>query len=371
MASIKKLLYLVSEDHYFVSHRFALAKAAIASGYEVHLATTVSKYEKQIVDAGIHLHKLESFQRASTHPLNQFHCLRELWQLYKKVNPDIVHQVAIKPVLYGSLIAIVLGVPMIVNALAGLGFVFISKSFKAKALRIIVIPLMRFVFTRPNQILIVQNQDDYALWLNKYKIKNIVLIRGSGVDIHTFKPAVIANKIPIILFPARMLWDKGTWELIEAARILKSRNVKFDLWFCGDIDHKNPSRISNEKLENWQSEGLIKWMGYQSDMVGIYQKADIVVLPSYREGLPKSLLEAAACGIPMVASDVPGCREIVIHEKTGLLVPVKESAPLADALLRLINDQDLCVQMGKAARQLVQSEFSDDIVISATLKTYQ
>lgn len=360
----KKLLYLVSEDKYFISHRFNLAKAAIKAGYEVHLATTVSQHAKEIEKAGIRLHPLKSFNRASTNPFNQLTSLHELWQLYKQVKPDVVHHVAMKPVLYGSLVAICLRVPKIVNALTGMGYVFISNSCKAKSLRRIMLPIMRYIFSRPNQHLIVQNKDDYKMWQGH----NVVLIRGSGVDVHKFTPITTKNKVPVVLFPSRMLWDKGVGELIAAANLL--RDSKFELWFCGDIDPKNPSSVSKKDLEGWQAARLITWLGQQSDMPAIYQKADIVVLPSYREGLPKSLLEAAACGKPMIATDVPGCREIVINKKTGLLVPAHDAKALATALQRLLNNEALRKTMGQAARELVVSEFADEVIIPATLQVY-
>ncbi|WP_085784643.1 glycosyltransferase family 4 protein [Candidatus Nucleicultrix amoebiphila] len=372
----KKILYLVAEDHYFLSHRFELAKASVNQGFEVVLATNVSKYLQQIQSAGIRVVPLKHFHRSSLNPFKDLKTLKELYKIYKNERPDIVHQVALKPVLYCTLIARILKIPHIINAIAGMGHVFTDQGLKTRGLRIILSQLFRFILKSPHQHIIVQNPDDRHLILNLCSIEptRVVLIRGSGVDTKLFKKSPekpIDSKGPKVALVARMLWSKGIREAIEAQKILKAKNKKLQLFFYGNSDPKNPAAVPNALLKTWQKEGLIHWEGHCDHVQDIYKDTHISLLPSYREGLPRSLLEAAAAGKPIITTDTPGCREIVQDGVNGFLVPIKNPQALANALERLIDDKQLRQKMGQKGRELIQKEFSDEIIISQTIRLYK
>jgi glycosyltransferase involved in cell wall biosynthesis len=293
--------------------------------------------------------------------------------LYRKEKPDLVHHVAMKPMLYGSLAARFLGVPRVVNALAGLGYVFTSDQPKAHLLRPVIGSAFRALLNNRRTLLILQNKDDQAMWIRKRFIneERIRLIRGSGVDTAVFYPTQELAGIPVVMLASRMLWDKGIKEFVEAARQLKTRGVDARFVLVGDTDIHNPSAISNEQLANWHSEGVIEWWGQRDNMPAVLEQANIVCLPSHREGLPKVLLEAASCGRSIVTTDVPGCREIVRNGENGLLVPVNSTVKLADALRLLIANPLLRQQMGTRGREIAVSEFAVEKVVAETMAVYE
>ncbi len=303
--------------------------------------------------------------------------MAELIRIYRRVRPDLVHQVAMKPVLYSSLAAALTGVPAIVNALAGMGYVFTSSSVKARLLRPLIKKAFRWLLDRANARLILQNPDDVAVMVaGTVAAERIALIRGSGVDTKTFAPAPAPEPEPegtcLVAMVSRMLWDKGVGELVDAARILKERKIPIDVVLFGSPDPENPASIPERQLRAWDASGEIGWWGERSDIAGIWAGSHIAVLPSYYgEGVPKSLLEAAACGRPLVATDVSGCREVVRPGETGLLVPPHDPKSLADALERLATDPELRRRMGSAARELVERELSQEVVVEQTMALYR
>lgn len=368
----RRLLYVVTEDWYFCSHRFALACAARDAGYEVWVATRVDQHEQQIRDAGFHLVPLQ-MERSSLSLRSQWRALQELTRVYREVQPDIVHHVALKPVLIGSMAAQRAKVPAVVNALAGLGFVFTSESLQARALRPLIRMWFRRVLSRGNSRLILQNPDDARLFVENKLIaaERIVMIRGSGVDVQRYHVLPEPQGALTVALVARMLRDKGIVELVEAARLLRSQNRNVRVILAGGLDELNPSCLHEEEIRAWEREGLIEWWGEVEDVRTVWAHAHLAVLPSYREGLPKSLLEAAACGRALIATDVPGCREIVQHNKNGLLVPVRAVAPLADAMIKLLEAATVRKRLGEAGRQMVEREFSQEKVIADTLALYK
>jgi glycosyltransferase involved in cell wall biosynthesis len=273
--------------------------------------------------------------------------------------------------LYGAFAAWAVRVPAVVNALGGMGFIFISEGLFARTVRQIATVAFRFLMNRPNSRTILQNPDDIALYRDRIGVRqdHLVLIKGSGVNLTQFSVAPEPAGVPVALCVSRMLWDKGIGELVYAARILKERGAKLKVRLVGPTD-ANPASIPLETLNAWHDQGIVDVAGPIDDIAAEYRNAHIAVLPSYREGLPKSLLEAAACGRPMVASDVPGCREVCRDGKTGLLVPVNSVEPLADALEKLALDAALRKKMGARARQIAEEEFSVEAVIVATIETY-
>lgn len=365
-----KLLFLVTEDWYFCSHRLPLARAALDAGFDVSVATRVRSHGKQITAAGINLIPL-SLQRSGRNPLREMAAIYEIARIYRRIAPDIVHHVAMKPVLYGSLAAKITGVPVVINALAGMGYVFTSNKPSAKRLRPLITLALRLLLK--NSRVILQNPDDRATLIaaGVLKEKQVTLIRGSGVDTKRFHMIQESDDTPLVVLAARMLWDKGVGEFISAARQLKDDNVKVDFVLAGEIDPDNPAHISRYRLQTWHDSGYIEWAGKVDDMEKLLARANIVCLPSYREGLPKVLLEAASCGRAIVATNVPGCREAVHHNENGLLVPVRNSDALAAALRRLIENPSLRHQFGLRGREMAEKEFSLEKITGETLALYR
>jgi glycosyltransferase involved in cell wall biosynthesis len=369
-----KLLFLVTEDWYFFSHRLPIARAARDAGCEVIVATRVGTHGDAITREGFRLIPLK-MRRRNKNPLREVAAVLEITTIYRRERPDLVHHVAMKPVLYGSLAARLTGVPAVVNALAGLGFVFSSDRWKAKLLRPWIRTAFRLLFMKGCGKVILQNPDDQRLLTESGVLSadRTVLIRGSGVDISYFRPFPEQVEGPtVVTLVARMLLDKGVVEFVEAVRLLKRQGLSFRAVLVGAPDPENPASISENQMLTWQSEGIIEWWGQRSDIPTVWAQSHIAVLPTtYGEGVPKSLLEAAACARPIIATDVPGCREIVRHEKNGLLVPVRDPAALAHAIERLITNRALRQKMGEEGRQLVQHEFSESIVVNKTLDLYR
>lgn len=362
-----RLLFFVTEDWYFSSHRLALAKAALQAGCDVAVATRVRKHGHIIRKAGIRLIAFE-MDRGGMNPLADIGAMTRLVRLYRRERPDIVHHLALKPMLYGSVAARLTRVPYVVNALTGLGWLFTSGNYKAQVLRPIVWNVLRRLL-RPTQV-IVQNRDDAAL-LSGWNIPHIHLIHGAGVDCETFYPTPELEGAPLIVLPARMLWDKGLAEFVAAARRIKAAGHVARFALVGAPDPDNPASVPAEQLSTWRDEGVVEWWEYCHDMPDVYRQAHIVCLPSYREGLPKSLLEAAAAGRPIVTTDVPGCREIVRHEFNGLLVPARDAMALAAALTKLIVDPATRRLMGAHSQQYAEAEFAQKQVIAETLAVYR
>ena len=370
----RRILFVVTEDWYFCSHRLPVARAAQRAGAEVLVATRVTDHRAAIEAEGFRLLPLK-IERSSRNPVADILTLFSLIRLYRDQQPDIVHQVALKPVLYGSIAAWIAGVPIVVNALTGLGFLFISDGIFAALLRPAIRLAFRALFNRKNSRLILQNSDDVAMFRNRIGIRadRIDMIRGSGVDISLYRPTsepeVTPDQPVVALCVTRMLWDKGVGELVAAARLLKARGTAIKVRLVGAPD-QNPAAVDAASLDTWKREGVVDVAGPSEDIPGEYSRAHIAVLPSYREGLPKSLLEAAAAGRPIVASDVPGCREICRDGETGLLVPVRSVEPLAEMLAVLAGDAELRREMGNAARKAAEQEFAEEIVVSKTLALY-
>ena len=375
-----KILFLVTDDWFFLMHRKALALAAQAEGFHVLVATAPGSKVKEIENLGFTHYPLK-MRRASRNPWREVMSLLDLIKLYRQVQPDIVHQVSIKPILYGSLAARIAGVPAVVNAVTGLGFVFIAGGRIKKILRHLVEGAYRLVGKRRKIRFLFENPDDRRYFLEEKIVapEQAVLILGSGVDIELFRPRKAKNEVsrsatspPVILLAARLLWHKGINEFVAAAQALHKRGVKAEFWLAGMPDTGNPAAVPISRLLYWHRQGDIRWLGFQKDMPALYQKIDIACLPTrYREGIPVTLLEAAACGKPLVATDMPGCREIVRPGKNGFLVAPGDAGELAGALEKLILDQNLCQKFGSYSRKLVQAEFDSKKVIADTFSVYR
>lgn len=353
------LLYVVTEDWYFLSHRLPMARAARDAGFRVAVATRVGDGGAAIAAEGFELIPL-GMTRRSRGLGAEMAAIAELLRLYRRLRPAVVHHIALKAAVYGSLAARLAGVPAVINSVAGLGYAFIGRELKARLLKIGMLAAFRILFRGRNRWLVVQNQDDYALFVGSgmTAADRTVIIRGSGVDTDAFHPSPEAAAPLRAALVARMLWDKGVGEAVEAARLLRQWHVPLRLVLVGGPDPANPKSIAEAQLRQWQEEGLVEWWGHRQDIASVWEQCAVGVLPSYREGLPKSLLEAAACGRPLVATDVPGCRELVRDDANGLLVPAQDALALAQALKRLAEDAGLRSRLGAQARRDAEEHLS-------------
>lgn len=367
------VLFIVNVAWFFLSHRLPIARAAREAGYEVHvLADVTSPQEIETLEQeGLIFHRAV-LKRGGLNPLSDLAYLLRVLLVMRKVSPTLVHNVTVKPVLYGTIAARLLGVRAIINAISGLGYSFTDES--RRLLAAVLKRAYRLVLRSPRVNVIFQNRDDaqQLVSLGAVDSRQAILIRGSGVDLLAYHAvAEQRSDRPLVVLPARMLRDKGIVEFAEAARLLSARGCCARFALAGALDPSNPAALSDEELAQLTSDTPLDWLGHVQDMPDLYRSAHIVCLPSYREGLPKALIEACASARPIVTTDVPGCREVVTHNVNGLLVPARDPAALADALQRLIEDPALRAQFGKAGRQKAQEEFDVDSIVRQTMNLYR
>jgi len=367
---VPRLLFVVTEDWFFLSHRLPMARAARAAGFEVHVATNVADGGAAIEREGFALHPMR-FARGRLAPLATLASIRELHRVHRRIAPDLVHHVALQATILGSLAT--LGRPVArVNAITGLGYAFIAETRKARIVRAALGRLLRFLVDRPRSVALVQNPDDRALLQGLgIAAERIVLIPGSGVDVDRLVPMPEPPGPVTLGFVGRLLDDKGIRVLVAAHRLMRAKGSAIDLLIAGTPDPANPASVSQREAEAWAREPGVTWLGYVQDITTVWARAHIAVLPSRREGLPKSLLEAAACGRPMVATDVPGCREVAIPWQTGLLVPPDGPGALATVIEMLAETPDLRARFGAAARRLAEERFASDAIGRAVVELYR
>ncbi len=297
-----------------------------------------------------------------------------IWRFFKRERPDIVHLITIKPYLFGGIIARLIGVPCLVSAVSGLGTLFVHKDLKSRFLRALIYPLYKFAFKHLNQVVIFQNKDDAKKLVNWGVVnsKKIKLIKGSGVRLENFTNLNENKGIPTVCFASRLLVDKGVYEFISAATLIKKKkDIKAKFFLAGDLDEKNPTGLNKNDLDKIKDRGFVEILGYQKDIPRLFAKSNIICLPSYREGFPKTLMEAAAARRAVITTNVPGCRDAIIPNKTGLLVPVKNSRALANAIEDLIKNSKKRLKMAKAGRELAEREFAIENIVNAHIKIYE
>lgn len=366
----RRILFVVSEDWYFLSHRLPMARAARDAGFAVHVATLVNQGAQAIAAEGFMLHAVP-FARGRLSPLSMAGTILALRRVYHSVSPDIIHHIALQPSVLGSLAATGLDAVR-VNSVTGLGFAYSSQSPKARLIRPLISLLVKNVFNRKRTIAIVQNRDDHdALETLGIRKDKIALIPGSGVDVRKLVPLPVPPEPLTLGFAGRLLEDKGIQALIDAVRLLRVRHPQLQLLIAGTPDPHNPTSISEAEAKSWANESGITWLGHVGDISTLWARAHIAVLPSRREGFPKSLLEAAACGRPMVATDVPGCREIAIPGRTGALCEPDNPASLANAIEGLIASDEKREMYGRAARDLVVERYASGIIGRQTVDLYR
>jgi glycosyltransferase involved in cell wall biosynthesis len=368
---LKKILFIVSEDWYFVSHRLHIAIAAMENGYEVALLSRLSTYKEFLESQGIKVIDWP-LDRSSRNPLKELLSIYQVIYSIRTYKPNLIHSVAIKPVIYSLLSKVFYRADGLILALAGLGFVFRSKSSLSKILRFFLIPIFKLLLIGENIRLVIQNNDDINLLLNLkiIDLNKIRLIRGSGVNTSIFFPNHDHHETSLVILPARMLWNKGVQDFVNCAKkfINKDKNVRFAL--VGEPDFHNPESISIMQLKKWVELGFVEWWEKKNNMLEVFHMADIVCFPSYHEGLPKALLEAASCEIPIVAYDVSGCREIVKDNINGFLIPFKDEDALCKSIIKLLENSKLRLEMGKKGREIVINDFTENRISSETMKVW-
>jgi glycosyltransferase involved in cell wall biosynthesis len=366
-----RLLFVITVDWFFISHFLNRAVAAQRAGYDVVVVTHLESAQEQLAAAGLRsIHW--RVRRRSLNPFAELHAFQQLLRIYRAEQPDLVHHIALKPILLGSLAARILGIRRVLNAPVGMGFVFSSNALLARTLRPMVRVALRALLNPPGSRVVFENRDDRAAALAQHLVReqDAALVRGAGVDTGAIMPVRERPGRPRVALVARMLWDKGVGDFVDAVRLLRARGVDAEFRLVGGLDPDNRACIDAAKIRGWQAEGIVDWLGHRDDVPAILADSHIVALPSYREGLPKALLEALAAGRPIIATDVPGCREVVIPGETGFLVPPRDAPALADALARLIQDPVLRRRFGAAGRRLAEQEFATELVERATLDLY-
>jgi len=364
-----KVLFFVTEDWFVCSHWLPLIIAAKDAGYEAIVVTRTNKHAQQIMSHGIRVIPFEISRRGSN-LFREFTTILRLVGIYRKEKPQLVHHVAMKPILYGSLVARLVRVPHTINWVAGMGWLFVSKNRRAKILQGMVRKSLGILLRGTS--VIVENQDDEAIIASLGVAKrDIHLVRGAGVDTSAYAPIPEPEGVQLVVLPARMLWDKGVGEFVDAAKQLRQRGVKARFVLVGEPDEGNPASVSEAQLLAWQKEAVVEWWGRREDMPQVYAQSHIVCLPSYREGLPKALLEAASCARAIVTTNVPGCRDVVRDGDNGLLVEARDAAALANALARVLADPALRLKMGQRGRERVLNEFSQEKIVAQVLAIYR
>jgi glycosyltransferase involved in cell wall biosynthesis len=391
-----KIVLFANTEWYLYNFRRSLATALRDSGQDVILVSPAGPYGFRLRELGFRW-EAAPMERRSLNPGRELLLINWLRRLFRSERVDLVHGFTIKSAVYASLAAKLAGVPARVSSVAGMGYVFANDDLQARFLRPVVSGLFRTAFRGSDSRLILQNPDDVAFF-HRFRLVNpatVRLIPGSGVDCERFAPEelraghreearngrsfVFADSSGgppeegslRVLLPARLLWDKGVGEFVEAAKRLRSEERRISFLLAGEPDPGNPAAVPISTLRGWEASGLVTWLGHVEDMPALFRSVDVVALPSYREGLPKGLIEAGACGLPLVTADAPGCRDVVVHGVNGLLVPVRDSERLAAAIAQLQDDPDLRNRMGRAAREKVVAEFDERIVIERTMEVYR
>jgi glycosyltransferase involved in cell wall biosynthesis len=368
-----KILFLVTEDWYFLSHRLALARKLRDMGAEVLVMTRVNRLGEAIARENFRIIPWR-VSRGSLNPFRELVSFLQVLRCYRREKPDLAHHVALKGIVYGGLAARLSGGIASVNAVVGLGHAFVNESGRFGLLRRALFALFRWALDRSHARIIFQNKENQDVFIQAGIIKTgqSVIIRGAGVDPQEFIALPEPSGVPLIVLPTRMLWEKGVGEFVGAASKLQERHVPARVVLVGDTDPEHRASVPQSQLRQWADKGALEWWGHRQDMPAVFSQANLVCFPSYYgEGVPKVLIEAAACGRAIVTTDVAGCREVVRDGENGLLVPARDPVALADAIEKLLKDPALRARMGARGRQIAEQEFSEDLVIRETLVVYR
>jgi glycosyltransferase involved in cell wall biosynthesis len=363
-------LFIVNVDWFFISHRLPIAVAAIKEGYEVHIACNMTDKKLELEKHGIIVHPIP-ISRSGVGVFTELLIFTQIFFLMKRIRPNIVHCITIKPVLYGNIVARFLSIRTRISSISGLGYIFIASGLKAKLFRLLISILYKFSLSGSKAV-IFQNKSDRDTLKSLGAINNIqeIFIRGSGVDLSLYSATKEPLGKTVVMLIGRLLIDKGVNEFATAARIIKSQRDDIRMVLVGDIDKENPKSITDLQINKWVTDNTLEHWGYRNNIPETIEKSNIVVLPSYREGLPKSLIEAAACGRAVITTDVPGCRDAIEPDKTGLLVPIQSVELLAKAIIKLADNKALRYQFAINGRKLAESAFDIKDVVAKHLEIY-
>ena len=365
------LLFVVNDAGFFLSHRLPIALKARDEGYDVQVATAPSAATADIVRLGFAFHALP-LSRSGRHVASELAAFVALFRLFRRLRPDVVHLVTIKPVIYGGIAARLTRLPAVVSAVSGLGTVFLAQGAKARIVRLLVTQLYRLAFGHHNLKVIFQNEDDRASFVDQAIVpeSRTTIVPGSGVDLSEFAAPPEPAGAVVVTMTSRLLHDKGVDEFVAAAIRVRSRRPEVVFQLAGSLDPGNPTSLTAEEYQRIQAEGAVRLLGHRPDIARLLAESSIIVLPSYREGLPKSLVEAAAAGRAVVTTDVPGCRDAVLPGVTGLLVPHRDAAALASAIEELAADSERRAAMGAAGRRFAEDRFSIVSIVAQHLLIY-
>ncbi len=368
----KKILFLSNLDSFFISHRLEVGKSMLKEGYDVHIATEFTKYKNKLSKMGFKTHHI-NFNRNSLNLIKSIKPLLQIFLLYKNLNPNLVHHISLKPMVFGGFATLFTPIKSVVASVTGLGSIYLGNGIGFKIKKIIINLILFILFLKKNLRVIVQNYSDYKYLVNKTKIKKfkLVIIKGSGIDLKRFKYSKIKVKNPFILMASRLIADKGIYEYIFSIKHLKKSGFKGKFFLVGDIDFENPSAIKYSELNLWKKEKIINYHKHTNKIQNYIKKSSIVVLPSYREGFPKILLEAAACGRPVITTKVPGCKDAIINGKTGILIPPKNYIELAKAIKFLSTDKKRLKLMSRNSRKYAEQNFNVRNVVSKHIQIYK
>jgi len=370
---MKKLLFIVNVDWFFISHRLPIALEAVKEGYEVHIAATITGKLEMLVNSGLIVHPL-NLHRSRSGLWAVIAEFFEIFLLLRKLSPDIVHLVTIKPVLLGGIASRLAGVPAVVSAISGLGFIFANSGLISSIQRGVIFLLYRLALGHINQKVIFQNSNDRSELPKFVQLSDdkVILIHGSGVDLSLYSVKALPEDVPVVLLAARLLGNKGVREFVSAAELVNRSALCARFVLVGEVDPLNPASIQQSELDSWKEKGIVDLWGYRDDMPQVISSATIVVLPSYYgEGLPKVLIEAAACGRAVITTDHSGCRDAIEDGVTGLLVPVRSAEAIANAVLELLDDPQRCKEMGKAGRERAEERFDVKQVVAEHMDIYE
>ncbi len=369
-----RILLVINHAGFFLSHRLPIALAAQSAGYDVTIATPKSKHVGRIQAAGLAWREIR-LSRSGRNPFSELRSVASLFKTYRDVAPDLVHHVSSKPVLYGTLVARLLGIRAVVNAISGMGHVFSGDHAPHPLFQRAVAFGYNVALRHPNMRVIFQNVDHERTFIARRWVKpeDAVLIPGSGVDTAVFHPtAPDPERTPAVMFVSRMLYTKGVVQFVEAAKQLRASGLDARFILVGEPDPDNLASVPEAQLRAWAGDGSVEYWGRREDMPSVFGQADVVCLPTfYPEGIPKTLIEAASCGLPIVTTDWPGCREIVRDGENGLLVPVKDTSALAGAIRSLVIDRASRERMGARGRELVVGHYALNMVVQKTLDIYR
>ena len=357
-----KIILFANTSWNLYNFRFHLIQTLVSLGHEIHLLSPHDEFTQFLIGSGFQWHPFP-ISRKGMNPIEEVKTITAISRIYKEIQPDVAFHFTPKCVLYGSIVARTLRIPIVVNTISGLGYLFSGARMRLLPIREII--HLFYQFSMVGSKVIFQNPEDLKEFLDRRIIRKdqAFLVRGSGVDLDRFVSTKEKKGIPIVILPARLIKEKGALEFVEAARLIRSRNIKARFILVGQIDKENPSSIPVNQINHWVEEGVVEWWGWRSDMEIVYQQCHLVCLPTYyREGTPKSLIEAAACGRAIIASNIPGCKEIVRNNLNGILIKPKSSVVLAHAIQKLLLNPDLRKQMGLEGRKIVEKEFHNHLI---------